>query len=156
MLMIPCTRWPARALLAFSGVLSTGSFCSPALAQNSATRPENPEVEKLVSEAIALRAQGKDLAGLETLKKAAEIDPSSVRVQVHLANVYQALGQWLAADEYLRLAVAQANDPYVVRHRQLLHTRGQAGRSLCRSPTHRHCRSRLRAGGGAARALAHG
>src|SRR6185503_12122474 len=83
-------------------------------------RPENPEVDKLVSEAIALRAQGQDLAGLETLKKAAEIDASSVRVQVHLANVYQALGQWLAADEYLRLALAQADHPYVVRHRQAL------------------------------------
>jgi hypothetical protein len=118
--MTPFAHWTARALLAFSGLLLTSSLCAPALAQDSATRPENPEVEKLVSEAIALRAQGKDLAGLEALKKAAEIDPRSVRVQVHLANVYQALGQWLAADEYLRLALAQPNHPYVVRHRQAL------------------------------------
>jgi hypothetical protein len=109
-----------RAVLAFSGLLITGLHGAPALAQSSATRPENPEVEKLVTQAIALRAQGNDLAALETLKQAAELDPGSVRVQVHLSNVHQALGQWLPADEYLRLALAQANHPYVVRHRQAL------------------------------------
>lgn len=118
--LTPFARWTARALLSFSGLLLTASFCAPALAEDSGGRPENPQVEKLVSEAIALRAQGKDLAGLEALKKAAESDPASVRVQVHLANVYQALGQWLAADEYLRLALAHTQDPYVVRHRQVL------------------------------------
>jgi hypothetical protein len=93
---------------------------SPAAAQGAAEPAENPEVEKLVTTAIASRAQGRDLEALETLKKAAEIDPGSVRVQVHLANVYQALGEWLAADQYLRLALAQANHPYVMRHRKAL------------------------------------
>jgi tetratricopeptide (TPR) repeat protein len=108
------------AVLACSGLLLTSLHAAPALAQSSAARPENPEVEKLVTLAIELRAQGKDLAALETLKKAAEIDPSSARVQVHLSNVHQALGQWLPADEYLRLALAQAHHPYVVRHLQAL------------------------------------
>jgi hypothetical protein len=118
--MTPFARWTVCAVLAFCGLLATSSFCAPAQAQSPAARPENPEVERLVSLAIALRAQGKDLAALEPLKKAAEIEPSSVRVQVHLSNVHQALGQWLAADEYLRLALAQADHPYVVRHRQEL------------------------------------
>jgi tetratricopeptide (TPR) repeat protein len=81
---------------------------------------DSPEVERLVAKGITLRAEGKDLEALEVLKKAAEIDPDSVRVQIHLATVYQALGEWLLADQFLSFALAQENHPYVARHRKAL------------------------------------
>jgi tetratricopeptide (TPR) repeat protein len=93
---------------------------SVAGAQAALTRPENPEVEKLVARGIELRNDGKDSEALKTFQKAAEIDPDSVRVQLHLATVYQALGNWLMADDYLTLALRRENHPYVSRHRKAL------------------------------------
>jgi hypothetical protein len=110
----------ARGALLLSGALCVELSVAPVAAQSATAHVESPEVEKLIAEAIALREQGKDLAALEDLKKAAELDPKSVRVQVHLSNVYQALGQWLPADQYLRMALAQPDHPYVQRHRQEL------------------------------------
>jgi hypothetical protein len=92
---------------------------SDARAQSSG-RAENPEADKFVAEGIELRARGKDTEALRAFQKAAEIDPDSVRVQIHLATVYQALGNWLLADEYLSMALARQNHPYVNRHRQTL------------------------------------
>jgi hypothetical protein len=83
-------------------------------------RAENPEADRFVTEGIELRAQGKDNDALRAFQRAAAIDPDSVRVQVHLATVYQALGNWLLADEYLSMALARQNHPYVNRHRQTL------------------------------------
>jgi len=107
------------------GLGSVSLVCLPARADAAESRAENPEVEKLLADAIALRAANKDLEALQALKKAAEIDPESVRVQVHLATVYQALGEWLLADDYLRLALAHENHPYVVRHRKSLDDAGR-------------------------------
>jgi hypothetical protein len=113
-------RWMARGTLLLSAAVCVELSVAPAAAQGASVRAESPEVEKLIAEAIALRGQGKDLEALEDLKKASELDPRSVRVQVHLSNVYQALGQWLPADQYLRMALAQPDHPYVQRHRQEL------------------------------------
>ena len=118
--MITQARWMARGALLLSGALCEQLLGPPAAAQSASARAESPEVEKRITEAIALREQGKDLAALEELKRASELDPRSVRVQVHLSNVYQALGQWLPADQYLRMALAQPDHPYVQRHRQEL------------------------------------
>jgi hypothetical protein len=95
------------------------AVCGEAKAQSSG-RAENPEADKFVAEGIELRARGKDTEALRAFQKAAEIDPDSVRVQIHLATVYQALGNWLLADEYLSMALARQNHPYVNRHRQTL------------------------------------
>jgi tetratricopeptide repeat protein/PEGA domain-containing protein len=95
------------------------SLASAAHAQ-SAGRAENPEADKFVAEGIELRARGKDNEALKAFQKASEIDPDSVRVQIHLATVHQALGNWLLADEYLSMALARQNHPYVNRHRQTL------------------------------------
>jgi hypothetical protein len=95
------------------------AVCGEAKAQSSG-RAENPEADKFVAEGIELRARGKDTEALRAFQKAAEIDPDSVRVQIHLATVYQALGNWLLADEYLSMALARQNHPYVNRHRQAL------------------------------------
>jgi len=118
--MITQARWMARWALLLSGALCVELAVAPVAAQSATARAESSEVEKLITEAIALREQGKDLAALEALKKASELDARSVRVQVHLSNVYQALGQWLPADQYLRMALAQPDHPYVQRHRQEL------------------------------------
>jgi hypothetical protein len=95
--------------------------CLAAGAQaQSASPAENPDADRFVTEGIALRAQGKDADALKAFQKAAELDPNSVRVQIHLATVYQALGDWLKADEYLSMALSRSNHPYVNRHRQVL------------------------------------
>jgi hypothetical protein len=118
--MITQARWLARGALLLSGAVGVELTGAPAAAQSATARAESSEVETLIAEAIALRGQSKDLEALEDLKKASELDPRSVRVQVHLSNVYQALGQWLPADQYLRMALAQPDHPYVQRHRQEL------------------------------------
>ena len=109
--------WLAPLLL---GLGSVSLLSAPARAEGGVSRAESPEVEKLLTEGIALRAAGNDLEASQVLKKAAAIDPESVRVQVHLATVYQALGEWLLADDYLRLALSHETHPYVVRHRKSL------------------------------------
>src|SRR6185295_9423032 len=103
----------------FQSVLFIVCLAAGAAAQ-SAGPAENPEADRYVSEGIALRAQGRDADALTAFQKAAALDPSSVRVQIHLATVYQALGDWLKADEYLSMALARSNHPYVNRHRQVL------------------------------------
>lgn len=108
-----------RCVRRLSGVLFSILLTAGAQAQ-SAGRVENPEADKFVAQGIELRAQGKDNEALHAFQKAAEIDPDSVRVQIHLATVYQALGNWLLADEYLSMALARQNHPYVNRHRQTL------------------------------------
>jgi hypothetical protein len=102
-----------------SGILFSILLAAGARAQD-AVHPENPEADKFVAEGIELRAQGKDNEALRAFQKAAAVDPDSVRVQIHLATVYQALGNWLLADEYLSMALARQNHPYVNRHRQTL------------------------------------
>lgn len=99
-------------------VLAASSLPEPVQAQ--ASRSDDVEVDQLVARGIALRAQGKDGEALQTFQRAAELDPESVRVKVHLATVYQALGDWLLADDYLTQALSRPSEPYVVRHRQVL------------------------------------
>jgi tetratricopeptide (TPR) repeat protein len=109
--------WLAPLLL---GLGSVSLLSETARAEAGVSRAESPEVEKLLAQGIALRAAGNDLEASQVLKKAAAIDPESVRVQVHLATVYQALGEWLLADDYLGLALSHEAHPYVVRHRKSL------------------------------------
>lgn len=89
-------------------------------AQGSAGEVKNAEADALVSRGIEMRARGKDAEALELFEQAAALDPESVRVQIHLATVHQALGHWLLADDYLSDALRHQNHPYVNRHRQSL------------------------------------
>lgn len=93
---------------------------TPAAQAQNASRAENPEADQFVAEGIELRAEGKDSEALRAFQRAEALDPNSVRVQIHLATVYQALGNWLLADEYLSKALARQNHPYVNRHRRTL------------------------------------
>jgi hypothetical protein len=120
---LPSSRpvpWLHRGLVSLLLAAALPSVpCRPARAQSGGLA-ENPEADRFVAEGIELRARGKDNEALGAFLRAAEIDPSSVRVQIHLATVYQALGNWLLAEEYLSLALARQNHPYVNRHRQTL------------------------------------
>ncbi|HWO13389.1 MAG TPA: tetratricopeptide repeat protein [Polyangiaceae bacterium] len=108
-----------RRLAWLSGGLLVLAAAFQAQAQDL-PRAENPAADHFVARGIELRAQGKDQEALQAFRQAEALDPSSVRVQVHLATVYQALGDWLVADEYLSRALAQQNHPYINRHRQVL------------------------------------
>jgi len=106
-------RWSWLALVLLGLSLSAGARAQDAPA-------ENPDADRFVARGIALRAEGKDGEALQAFQQAEALDPSSVRVQIHLATVYQALGNWLLADEYLSKALARQNHPYINRHRQVL------------------------------------
>jgi len=59
-------------------------------------------------------------AQLGRRREAERVEPDSTRVRVHLAAVYQALGNWEAADRYLTLALQDPSDPYVQKHQAIL------------------------------------
>jgi hypothetical protein len=78
------------------------------------------DADDLVAQGIALRRSGQDAQALAVFQRAEVLEPSSARIQIHLAAAHQALGEWEAADRYLARALAQANDPYVQRHQSML------------------------------------
>jgi hypothetical protein len=78
------------------------------------------DTSDLVSRGIALRRAGEDARALELFQQAERLQPTSTRVQVHLAATHQALGNWEAADSYLSRALQNPEDPYVQRHQATL------------------------------------
>jgi hypothetical protein len=121
---VPAALLSVAALSTAGAVLSLPAHAQPPPIHESpgadADSGDAPEVERLVASAISLRAEGKDREALAVLHRAAQMDPHSLRVKVHLANVYQALGEWLLADDFLRQALAAPQHPYIQRHRQAL------------------------------------
>jgi tetratricopeptide (TPR) repeat protein len=99
------------------------------IAQDASARP--PEAEEsgpgsaLVDEAIKLRRQGRDADALLVLEQAAHDNPESMRVRVHLATCYQAVGDWLSAYAQLDEALQHPEDAYVSRHRDTLDAAAQ-------------------------------
>jgi len=82
----------------------------PAIAQSGST------LEDLVQEGIRLRRDGHDEQALEVLRKAEQLQPTSVRVLLHLATAAQAAGHWLEADTYIRRVFQYRDDPYYRRY----------------------------------------
>jgi PEGA domain len=80
----------------------------------------------LVERGIALRRSGEDAQALPLFQRAEQLDSDSVRIQVHLAATYQALGEWEAADRHLTAALRDPADPYVQRHQAVLATAKRA------------------------------
>lgn len=106
-------------------LVSLAALSSPsgALARSPNVAPDASEVGdagKLIDKGIALRRAGNDARALELFQRAERIEPDSTRLRVHLAAVYQALGNWEAADRYLTLALQDPGDPYVQRHQAVL------------------------------------
>jgi hypothetical protein len=90
-----------------------------ALAQTepaAASADSAERVDALLERGIALRKAGNDSQALPMFQQAEQLEPDSVRVQVHLAATHQALGEWEAADRYLSRALERPNDPYIVKH----------------------------------------
>jgi tetratricopeptide (TPR) repeat protein len=106
-------------------LVSLATLVTPgmALARSPNVAPEASEVgdaSKLIEHGIALRKAGDDARALEKFQQAERVEPDSTRVRVHLAAVYQALGNWEAADRYLTLALEDPSDPYVQKHQGIL------------------------------------
>jgi len=109
-------RRPFRALVP-SLLMTVLLFLSP---ETSAAGGDASELEAHIEQAIALRRSGQDREALGEFQQAELISPDSARVQAHLAGTYQALGDWLRADEYMKRALAQTADLFVQRHRETL------------------------------------
>lgn len=106
-------------------LLSLATLVTPgiSLARSPDVSPEASEVgdaSKLIERGITLRKAGDDARALEQFQRAERVEPDSTRVRVHLAAVYQALGNWEAADRYLTLALEDPSDPYVQKHQAIL------------------------------------
>jgi tetratricopeptide (TPR) repeat protein len=85
-----------------------------------AAEPGDEDAASLVEKGIALRHAGEDAQALPLFERAEKLDPSSVRVKVHLAATHQALGEWEAADRYLTAALQDPTDAYIQRHERTL------------------------------------
>jgi tetratricopeptide (TPR) repeat protein len=82
--------------------------------------PGAEDAASLVEKGIALRHAGEDAQALPLFERAEKLDPSSVRVKVHLAAAHQALGEWEEADRYLTAALQDPTDAYIQRHERTL------------------------------------
>lgn len=69
---------------------------------------------------IEQRRSGEDALAVQLFNDALALRPDSARAKVHLGTAHHALGDWLAADLFLREALASRDDPYVTRHRSEL------------------------------------
>jgi hypothetical protein len=96
----------------------------PAAEPTNAQR-EQDSADALIEQGIALRRSNDDEQALDLFRRAEQLAPDSMRVKVHLAAAYQALGQWEEADHYLSAALANPADPYVQRYRSTLATARQ-------------------------------
>lgn len=90
---------------------------------STASADANADAEALIAQGIELRRQGKDAEALEVFKRAAETH-STPRALAQIGLAQQALGQWVAAEAHLKLALDHPNNPWVSRNRDTL------GRSL--------------------------
>jgi tetratricopeptide (TPR) repeat protein len=68
---------------------------------------------------FALRQRGAEVEALARFEAAWALS-ATPRVAAQLGLAHQALGRWLEADRFLRLALAAADDPWVVRNRASL------------------------------------
>jgi hypothetical protein len=77
------------------------------------------DAEALLTRGIELRRQGDDAGALELFKQAAEAH-STPRAVAQMGLAEQALGRWVEAEEHLKLALDDANNPWVGRNRETL------------------------------------
>ena len=101
-------RKAARVIgsLAFACAIAAGSGAARAQspAEDVATDGADGAVDSLVESGIELRRHGRDEEALGVFERALERAPDSTRIKVHLAATYQALGRWVEAERYLRVA----------------------------------------------------
>jgi hypothetical protein len=85
-------------------------------APTAAHADEPASLEALIQEGIRLRREGEDEKALEVFRQAERLQPSSVRVLLHLATAAQAAGHWVEADTYIRRVFEYRDDPYYRRY----------------------------------------
>jgi len=85
-------------------------------APRAALAEEPASLEALIQEGIRLRRDGEDEKALEVFRQAERLQPSSVRVLLHLATAAQAAGHWVEADTYVRRVFDYRDDPYYRRY----------------------------------------
>lgn len=105
----------ARALFV---ALSLGLVAPVVGAQSAATGTEE-EANAAIARGVALRQGGNDDEALAAFRQADQIFPSP-RAKAQIALAEQALGQWVAAERDLRLALSAENDPWIQRNREPL------------------------------------
>lgn len=98
------------------GVVAVVSCCLLAGAPSSASAQETSSLEALIQEGIRLRRDGDDEKALDVFRQAERLQPSSVRVLLHLATAAQAAGHWVEADTYIRRVFEYRDDPYYRRY----------------------------------------
>lgn len=77
---------------------------------------ETSSLEALIQEGIRLRRDGEDEKALDVFRQAERLQPTSVRVLLHLATAAQAAGHWVEADGYIRRVFQYRDDPYYRRY----------------------------------------
>lgn len=98
------------------GLVLLVSGCLVASAPRAASAQEAPSLEALIQEGIRLRREGDDEKALDVFRQAERLQPSSVRVLLHLATAAQAAGHWVDADTYIRRVFDYRDDPYYRRY----------------------------------------
>lgn len=81
-----------------------------------AAAQETSSLETLIQEGIRLRREGEDEKALEVFRQAERLQPTSVRVLLHLATAAQAAGHWVDADTYIQRVFEYRDDPYYRRY----------------------------------------
>lgn len=98
------------ALVALAAVAAAAAVASPARAEDD---------EELIRQGIEQRRVGQDLRALELFRRAVAIKRTPRGIgQIALAE--QALGLWVKAEQDMKAALAQPNDPWIKSHRKTL------------------------------------
>lgn len=112
---MPRSRW----LISFA-LLAVTSFARAQNAPSSA-------LDATITQALALRVEGRDAEALTLLTRAWD-ETHSPRARAQMARAEQALGRWLDAEEHMSEALT-SDDPWIVARRASL----EAERALVRS-----------------------
>jgi hypothetical protein len=99
-----------RSLCSVLGLCLLLAAPSTSLAQDASS------LEGLIQEGIRLRREGDDEKALDVFRQAERLQPTSVRVLLHLATAAQAAGHWVEADTYIRRVFDYREDPYYRRY----------------------------------------
>ncbi|HTV17509.1 MAG TPA: PEGA domain-containing protein [Polyangiaceae bacterium] len=97
-------------------LLTLASCCLLASVPRPASAQDSSSLEALIQEGIRLRRDGDDEKALDVFRQAERLQPSSVRVLLHLATAAQAAGHWVEADTYIRRVFEYRDDPYYRRY----------------------------------------
>jgi hypothetical protein len=106
----------ARSQAGRRGLAALACCCLLLSVPRAASAQEASSLEALIQEGIRLRRNGDDEKALEVFRQAERLQPSSVRVLLHLATAAQAAGHWVEADNYIRRVFEYRDDPYYRRY----------------------------------------